>query len=146
MPFQGYPLIHLRTLLLSITALFAITVSSLAAEQMSAPEVFERAQNGEVLLIDVRRPSEWKESGVASVAVPLSMHETGFLEGLAALREANVGKRIALICATGGRTAFLQEELAKRGLGTAIDVSEGMFGNGAAPGWIRRGLPLKAHE
>ena len=114
-----------------------------AAQTLSAPEAFAKAEAGELVLIDIRRPSEWRESGIASVATPLSMHENGFIEGLEQIRAANPDKEIALICATGGRTAFLQKELTKRGLGSTIDVSEGMFGNGDAPGWLKRGLPLR---
>ncbi len=126
-------------LLISVTLTFA-------AETISAPTALEKATSGDLILIDIRRPSEWRESGIASLAVPLSMHERGFLEGLEKIRAANPGKDVALICATGGRTAFLQKELAKRGLGSVIDVSEGMFGNGKAPGWLKRGLPVKAFQ
>jgi len=119
----------MRGLILLLALLASVTVAA-AAETLSAPVALEKAQAGELVLIDVRRPSEWRSSGIASVAVPLSMHEEGFLEGLAKIRLENAGKTIALICATGGRTAFLQKELAKRGLQSVIDVSEGMFGNG----------------
>lgn len=124
----------------------ASAVASFAAEKLSAPDALAQATAGELVLIDIRRPSEWRESGVASVAVPLSMHEKGFVEGLAKLQSDNPEKRIALICATGGRTAFLQKELAKRGLGDVIDVSEGMFGDGEAAGWLKRGLPIKSFQ
>ena len=134
---------------LYVTLVFGIllglsTMLSMAGEQLSAPTALKKAQAGELVLIDIRRPSEWKESGIASIAIPLSMHENGFLEGLAKIKQANSGKKIALICATGGRSAYLQSELEKRGLGTTIDITEGMFGNGQAPGWLKRGLPLKA--
>jgi len=134
----------MRGLLFLITLLMSIT-ASMAAETLSAPAALEKVKASELVLVDVRRPSEWRSSGIASVAIPLSMHEEGFLEGLADIRAANAGKSIALICATGGRTAYLQMELAKRGLGDVIDISEGMFGNGKAVGWIKRGLPLKAY-
>ena len=118
-------------------------VTAFAAQTLSAPEALAKAEAGELVLIDIRRPSEWRESGIASVATPLSMHEKGFIEGLEKIMAANPGKEIALICATGGRSAFLQKELTKRGLGSSLDVSEGMFGNGNAPGWLKRGLPLR---
>ena len=49
---------------------------------------------------------------------------------------------IALICATGGRSAYVADVLAKNGISGVLDVPEGMFGNGAAPGWIARGLTV----
>ena len=130
------------TILALAFVLHAGAVAS-AAETLSAPEAFAKAEAGELVLVDIRRPSEWSESGIASVATPLSMHEKGFIEGLESIRAANPGKEIALICATGGRSAFLQKELTKRGLGATVDVSEGMFGNGNAPGWLKRGLPVR---
>lgn len=126
--------------------LLVSTVLAFAADTLSAPDALEKANSGDLVVVDIRRPSEWRESGIASVAVPLSMHERGFLEGLDKIRADNPGKEIALICATGGRTAFLQKELAKRGLGPVIDISEGMFGNGRSPGWLKRGLPVKAYQ
>lgn len=128
-----------------ILALLA-PIPVLAAEQISAPDALAAARAGKLVLVDVRRPSEWRKSGVASVAVALSMHQAGFLQGLEKLRQNNPGKRIALICATGGRTAFLQRELANRGFDDVIDVSEGMFGNGRGPGWLARKLPLRQHD
>lgn len=136
--------------LLRITCTFVLlglsTLAGLAADTLLAPEALKRAQAGELVLIDVRLRSEWKESGIASIAIPLSMHEKGFLEGLEKIKQSHQGKEIALICATGGRTAYLQKELLKRNLGSTIDVSEGMFGNGNEPGWLKRGLPIKKFQ
>ena len=112
---------------------------------LSAPQALEKVQAGEIILLDIRSPQEWKETGIASVAIPLSMHERGFLEGLNKIRQENADKEIALICATGGRTNYLQRELKKRGLGDTIDISEGMMGNGQNVGWIKRGLPVKPY-
>ena len=116
--------------------------SAYSAEVLSAPEALERMQSGELILIDIRSPGEWKESGIAASAIPLSIHEDGFLTGLEKIQAENPGKQIALICATGGRSARIQNELEKRNLGSVIDVSEGMFGNGRGAGWIKRGLPI----
>lgn len=128
--------------------LFTLMLSFNAYAQaiLSAPEALEKVQSGEIILLDIRSPQEWKETGIASVAVPLSMHERGFLEGLEKIKQENADKEIALICATGGRSVFLQAELKKRGLGDTINISEGMMGNGKDAGWIRRGLPVKAYE
>ncbi len=137
---------HFLRVSLTLILLHLSALTSFAAETISAPEALNRAEAGELVIIDIRRRSEWKESGIASVAIPLSMHEKGFLEGLEKIKQENKGKQIALICATGGRTAYLQKELSQRNLGTTIDVSEGMFGNGKAPGWLKRGLPIKQFQ
>ncbi len=126
--------------------LLDIAAPAFAQQQIDAPTALSKAQAGELVLIDIRTHGEWKETGIASVATPLSMQEDPFLDGLAKIRAENPGKPIALICATGGRSAWLQAELAKRGLGDTLDVSEGMLGNGQSPGWIARGLPVKKAE
>jgi rhodanese-related sulfurtransferase len=129
--------------LFGLIILLGISVSSAyAAEVLSAPEALERMQSGELILIDIRSPGEWKESDIATSAILLSIHEDGFLTGLEKIQAENPGKQIALICATGGRSARIQNELEKRNLGSVIDVSEGMFGNGRGEGWIKRGLPI----
>ncbi len=146
--------VHFRGLeksMKTIVAFFALLLLHLAApafaqQQIDAPTALSKAQAGGLVLIDIRTHGEWKETGIASVATPLSMQEDPFLDGLAKIRAENPGKPIALICATGGRTAWLQRELTKRGLGDTLDVSEGMLGNGQSPGWIARGLPLKKVE
>ena len=76
------------------------------------------------------------------MAVPLTMHNSGFLKGFQKIVAQNPDKKIAIICAVGGRTAWLQAELAKRGM-AVVDVSEGMLGSKTGPGWIARGLAMK---
>ncbi len=109
---------------------------------MDAPSAFEKAKNGELLLLDIRSPQEWKETGTGSVAKRVSMHQPGFLQKLDALTGNDKSKPVALICATGGRSNWLQGELVKRGYTNIIDVSEGMLGSSTGPGWLKRGLPI----
>ncbi len=70
------------------------------------------------------------------------MHERGFEKRLFAARELAGDKPIALICATGGRSARLLAALKRAGYSGFIDVSEGMLGSRRGPGWIARGLPI----
>ena len=81
------------------------------------------------------------ESGVAEGAWPVSMHTPDFPKQLQAILAQHPPEHIGLICATGGRSAYVTEVLARNGLPGVIDVSEGMFGNGQGAGWIARGLP-----
>lgn len=139
-----------RTLLIAGFSLFALSpfaaVSSSKAKSISAPQAKAGVESGELVLIDIRSREEWKETGIAEMAIPMSMHEAGFLEKFTDLKSENPDKTIAMICATGGRTKWLQAELKKRKLGDTIDVSEGMMGNGKALGWIKRGLPIKTFK
>jgi rhodanese-related sulfurtransferase len=110
---------------------------------MSAPDAMSAALKGEVVLVDIRSRQEWKETGLAAPARPISMHEGGFLQKLMEVAGGDRNKRIAIICATGGRTRYLQHALAGAGFVNIIDVSEGMMGSPAGPGWLKRGLPVK---
>lgn len=110
---------------------------------LSAVDARERAIQGDVLLIDIRRPWEWDESGAPDVAVKNSMHISGFLNRLDASLDGDRTRPVALICATGGRSAWLALQLRVRGYTQVYDVSEGMFGSrSAGGGWLRAGLPV----
>lgn len=110
---------------------------------MTAPEAQKAAQAKEIVLLDIRTPQEWQETGIATTAHPVSMHQRGFLEKLDKLIGGDKSKNIALICATGARSAYIQKELQKRGYSNVISVAEGMLGGPNGKGWIPRGLPVK---
>ena len=109
---------------------------------IDAKAAFKKANSGELLLLDIRSPQEWKETGTGSGAKKVSMHQPGFLAKLKAMTGNDKSKPVALICATGGRSNWLQGELVKRGYTNIINVSEGMLGSSTGPGWLKRGLPV----
>ncbi|MBU2992417.1 rhodanese-like domain-containing protein [Octadecabacter sp. 1_MG-2023] len=132
-------------------AIFAVSIVAavpLAAEPniMSAPDAFEAVRNDEMILIDIRSPGEWAETGVAEGALALTMHSPEFAGKITSLLNANQGVPVGLICATGGRTEYVVSILAENGFPDVIDVSEGMIGNTRGAGWIERGLPLITSE
>ena len=134
-----------------VLALAALAVSALpakawAVEIIDADAAHARAESGNVLLVDIRTPEEWRDTGVPASARAITMHSEDFLT---LLDEAIAGDRatpIALICARGNRSRFVAGELAKRGYINLHDVSEGMAGSPRGPGWLSRGLPLRAVE
>lgn len=95
-----------------------------------------------IRLLDIRSPKEWQETGVAQGAWPVSLHDMKFTARLDTARELAEGRPIALICATGNRSGLVARALRMAGHDDLIDVSEGMLGSGAGPGWIRSGLPI----
>lgn len=111
-------------------------------EIWSAPEVAEALDKQAVILLDVRSRAEWAETGLAKGAWPVSMHEEGFAQRLFAARDFAAGRPVAIICATGGRSAQLLAALKSAGYSGFVDVSEGMLGSRRGPGWIARGLPI----
>ncbi len=137
-----------NTLVAGFTFLIMMLAAGMAhsAEKLSVSAAHQKASNGEVLLVDVRTPGEWRETKIGASATPISMHEAGFLKKLLAAAGNDKSKPVALICAVGGRSSWLQGELKRRGYTNVYDVAEGMMGSPAGPGWLKAGLPTKPYS
>lgn len=129
------------------TGLLAFSAPLIAGDvsTMTAPEAHQKALKGEIVLVDVRRPEEWKETGVPVSAHAITMHQNGqnFLSSLLNVTGGDIKVPVAIICRTGNRTTKLSEPLAKAGF-TVINVVEGVVGGARGPGWKNRGLPVRA--
>jgi rhodanese-related sulfurtransferase len=114
---------------------------------LSAPEAHGQTKSGQVTLIDIRTPPEWRQTGVAEGAHRIDMRHPkgpeGFVAEVLAQVDGNKDAPIALICRTGNRTTQVQKELLARGFTNVYNVKEGMVGSGAGPGWLKRGLPVE---
>ncbi len=113
---------------------------------ISVVDVANRTSNNEILLIDIRRPSEWQQTGVALNARLISMHGLGFTRGIAKITHGVKSKPIALICAIGGRSLKMQKKLADLGYTQVFNVIQGMSGNGEGFGWIDEELPMRRYS
>ena len=111
--------------------------------EMSPREVHEAAQQGVVLLVDVRRPDEWEATGIASEAVPIDLRREDFIDAGMAVR-ANSEQPLALICARGVRSRRMADRLIAAGVFPLVDVPEGMLGSRAGPGYLKSGLPVRS--
>ena len=136
----------LKNLLPALLALLAF--SAHAEPDLSAPEAAAQVQSGKLILIDIRTPPEWKETGVAKGAKQVNMLHPqgaqGFTNALLEQVKGNKDAPIALICRTGNRTTQVQRYLQSVGFTQVYNVKEGMAGSAAGPGWIKRGLPVDA--
>ena len=97
-----------------------------------------------VPLYDIRRPQEWKQTGVVEGSQLLTWVDgggrvqPGFFETLAA--NAPKDRPVALICRTGNRTSQLARELMeKHGYQKIYNVEDGITG------WIAAGQPVARH-
>ncbi|MDP1651974.1 MAG: rhodanese-like domain-containing protein [Rhodocyclaceae bacterium] len=119
-----------------------------SAQDMSAQEAFEATRAGKITLIDIRTPPEWKQTGVAQDAKLVNMIHpqgaTGFLNEVLAKVGGDRTAPIALICRTGNRTTQVQKFLQAQGFTRVYNVTEGMAGSMAGPGWLARKLPVEA--
>jgi rhodanese-related sulfurtransferase len=129
-------------MLLSITA-----CSRDDGPTLAAPEAYAEAQAGKLTLIDIRRPDEWRQTGVAKDALRINMAHPqgapGFVGQVASEVGGNLDAPIGLICRTGSRTTRMQQALREAGFTRVYNIREGMVGSSAGPGWIARGLPVE---
>ncbi len=118
-------------------------VPPVADERISVEEALSRAQAGEIVLVDIRRPDEWAQTGVPAFGVAIDMRREDFVP---AVKAAAGDLPVALICARGVRSRYSVQKLTEAGVTSVIDVPEGMLGSGAGAGWVRKNLPVVAFE
>jgi len=140
-----------RLTVAATAALILLSISACSTESgptLTAPEAFEKHQAGQLTLIDIRRPDEWRQTGVADGALRINMVHpqgvTGFVGQVAAEVGGDRNAPIGLVCRTGNRTTHMQKALQEAGFTQIYNIKEGMVGSGAGPGWIARGLPVEA--
>lgn len=131
-----------RAILSGATALLFATCAVAQSALLSAREVHEAAKAGRLLLIDIRTPAEWADTGVPLGAITLDAESAGFDVRLAGLRLDNPGKRIALIDRTGGLGATVRQKLSQRGWRDLVVVRGGMLGEA---GWLAEKLPVSGY-
>lgn len=115
-------------------------------DTLAAEQALEMSKNGQLTIIDVRTPMEWMRSGVAEGALTITPQNPAFMQELNDAVEGDMSKPIALICATGQRTAMIQRFLREQGYSAVADISEGMMGNFSAPGWLQKNLPTVQYQ
>lgn len=124
---------------------FMATRPAIASETvLNAPDAYVAAKAGNIILIDIRTPEEWAQTGIAEGAIALDMTDKTFVDSLVKLRSDNPATPIALICRTGNRSGYVFDALNKQGFPNLMDVAEGMAGGRNGKGWIPRGLPIYA--
>ncbi len=112
---------------------------------ISADDALRLAESGQIVLVDVRSPQEWRQTGVPSGARTVTIHNpnglVGFLEAMEGALGADPDQAIAVICARGNRSTLAQSALNEAGYTQVFNIREGMLGNIDGPGWLARGLP-----
>lgn len=137
--------------LILILLLVPMTVAAAAAAEdnvISAKDAYALVQQGQLTIIDIRRPSEWKQTGIPAGAQAITMHDpagqAAFLEKVTAGVAGDKSAPIGLICASGVRSTWASGYLARNGFTQILNIKEGMLGRGPSPGWMRQGLPVEA--
>jgi len=128
-------------LTLTAPALVAQTVPTHGGD-LSPPEAHALANSGQIILVDVRRPDEWAQTGSGEGAYRIDMRRDDFVTELLEIVGGDTSAPVAVICARGVRSNRMSRTLINAGFTNIIDVPEGMLGSRAGPGWIARDLPL----
>lgn len=136
----------LRSLLV-VSSLALVGCMAEAGPELSAPDALQAVAERRMILIDVRTPMEWRETGIAAGAVRIDMNhpggKQGFIDAVLRAVDGDQSAPIGLICRTGNRSGMVQRALLEAGFSDVINVSEGMAGSRAGPGWLARRLPVE---
>lgn len=131
----------MRPILLFASLLAAGAAISAGEGDLSVSDVAREAAAGRLLLVDIRTPQEWRETGYPQGAQRVDWHqgEAAFRERMLALVKGDRNLPVALICRTGNRSAQAQASLRAAGFTQVYNVPAGMA---TGAGWLRAGLPL----
>ncbi|MGF1546779.1 MAG: rhodanese-like domain-containing protein [Thiotrichales bacterium] len=137
--------------LIAVTTLVAALLAGCAGHDdpysLAATDARAAMESGQLTLIDIRRPEEWRQTGVAAGSLRINMVHPrgpeGFVAEVLTRLDGNKDAPIGLICRTGNRTAQARQWLQQRGFTQVYHVGEGMAGSRSGPGWLARGLPTE---
>lgn len=122
-------------------------LAALDSRNISGAEALARSQRGEVTIVDVRSPQEWKQTGVPTGARPITIHDPQGLEGFVQAMTRSVNGKldtpVALICARGNRSTRALHALQAAGFTQVLNIKEGMLGSANGAGWLAQDLPLE---
>ncbi len=145
-PSRRHVLLAAATAVVGFITLALPTAAQPEDSVVTAAEALSLARRGELIMIDVRSPQEWRETGVPEHAQTVTIHNpdglAGFVADVADVVGTDKERPIALICARGNRSSVGVQALRQAGFRRILNVREGLFGNGRdGPGWLGRGLP-----
>ena len=124
----------LATLIATASLVFAAEV-----QKVSPPDAAKLVADGKAILVDVREPSEWAETGVAQPAVLLAKSDfdgaqTEWKDFLAKVGD----KEVIVYCRSGRRSEAVATALAAKGVKVA--------NVGGLKDWTDAGLPTRKVE
>jgi rhodanese-related sulfurtransferase len=121
------------------------TAQEAVGELIAADRAMRLTMSGEIVVVDVRSPQEWQQTGVPAGARLVTIHQPdgliGFINAMGDTLGEDRDRPIALICARGNRSSVASSALAQAGYTQVYNIREGMLGSPDGPGWLARGLP-----
>lgn len=114
-----------------------LPASELGAE-ISAAEARRAMIEDDVILIDVRTPGEWAQTGLARGAARVTLQDPAFVGKVEAITGGDRSAKIAFICRSGNRSKTARDRLKRAGYPHVTSVAGGML---ARKGWNSEGYP-----
>ncbi|MGB5871631.1 MAG: rhodanese-like domain-containing protein, partial [Albidovulum sp.] len=124
---------------------FGLVPAPVSVDAITPQQALEGLRDGKLMLVDIRRPDEWRSTGIATGARLIDMRADDFFAQVEHATGGDKSMPIALICARGVRSYKTAARLKTAGYKVVLDVSEGMLGTGDGAGWIAAGLPMSPY-
>ncbi|QFT33262.1 molybdopterin biosynthesis protein MoeB [Labrenzia sp. THAF82] len=105
-------------------------------DRLSPGDAYEGSLRGDVTIIDVRTPNEWKATGSPKSSRRICQNDKDFEAAVLGLLEAAPDTTLALSCLSGSRAKSAARRLRKVGL-TNLKIVEGGISK-----WVQGGLPV----
>ncbi|KCZ49142.1 MULTISPECIES: rhodanese-like domain-containing protein [unclassified Hyphomonas] len=109
---------------------------------LPADSAWQMVQRGEIVVLDVRTPTEWAMTGLPRDSHGINVKDRDFIAQARGAVLGDLDHPIAVICRSGKRSSEAASVLEKAGFTHVFDIREGMVGNEeSGEGWLKRGLP-----
>ncbi|ABI77904.1 rhodanese domain protein [Hyphomonas neptunium ATCC 15444] len=121
--------------------MFSLKAETRAAppvQRLSAREAYDKLRAGEITLIDVRTPEEWRQTGVPEGAKRATLQDKDFLKQVMAHAGAFEAP-VAFICRSGQRSGQAAAQARAVGFTQVYNVVGGVEG---PDGWLAERLPV----
>lgn len=103
------------------------------------------SNRGGALLVDVREPSEWAQTGMPMDAVGISVSRSDFVAEVLKASGGDKSKPVAVFCRSGSRSVKAANALVEAGFTNVTNVGDGWIGReGVGAGWGASDLPKQA--
>ena len=136
--------------LAAIALLSSLMIAPAQAQTASAPafttvtsEAFS-ANRGGALLVDVREPSEWAQTGMPKDSLGISVSRPDFVAEVLKATGGDKSKPVAVFCRSGARSVKAASALVEAGFTNVTNVGDGWIGReGVGAGWGASKLPTQ---
>jgi len=109
---------------------------------LPADSAWQMVQRGDLVVLDVRTPTEWAMTGLPRDSHGINAQDRDFIAQARGAVLGDLDQPIAVICRSGLRSKAAASVLEKAGFTNVFDIGEGMSGNETSgDGWLKRGLP-----